>query len=306
MKLGRRILVLAALATFATFVLGATAPVAGATSAGPIHPTNCTWDLVKTATLHSDPSHTITSLDLALNESVQVDYKVVVSRTGCDPTVDLHNEGGSGQVIDSFAGQLSPDHLFLDVPADHPASATYTYSRTITATSCDSFDVNNSVQVLDGDPTAPFAWDSLTIHVTVHCASHGGCTLTQGYWKTHSILGPAAKPDPTWNLVGGPNAPFFLSGKSWIQVFGTAPAGNGYYILADQYMAAVLNILNGASAPASVTSAIGTAAGLFSTYTPAQIAALKGNDPLRQQFISLGGLLGSYNEGAIGPGHCSE
>ena len=55
-----------------------------------------------------------------------------------------------------------------------------------------------------------------------------------------------------------------------------------------------------------MTSAIGTAAGLFSTYTPAQIAALKGNDPLRQQFISLGGLLGSYNEGAIGPGHCSE
>ena len=25
-----------------------------------------------------------------------------------------------------------------------------------------------------------------------------GCTLTQGYWKTHSIYGPAAHPDDTW------------------------------------------------------------------------------------------------------------
>ena len=130
--------------------------------------------------------------------------------------------------------------------------------------SCDSFDVVNTVDVVDGDPLHPFATDTNTIHVVVHC--DGGCTLTQGYWKTHSTYGPASKPDATWNLLpggAGPNTVFFLSGASWYQVFWTAPAGNAYYNLADQYMAARLNILDGASAPASVSSAITTATGLF-------------------------------------------
>jgi hypothetical protein len=135
------------------------------------------------------------------------------------------------------------------------------------------------------------------------------CTLTQGYWKTHSTYGPASKPDATWNLLpggAGPNTVFFLSGASWYQVFWTAPAGNAYYNLADQYMAARLNILDGASAPASVSNAITAATALFNAYKPAQIAALKGSDALRKQFVELAGILGSYNEGLIGPGHCDE
>jgi hypothetical protein len=71
-------------------------------------------------------------------------------------------------------------------------------------------------------------------------------------------------------------------------------------------MAARLNILDGASAPASVSSAITTATGLFGAYTPAQIGALSGSNALRKQFVALAGTLGSYNEGLIGPGHCDE
>jgi hypothetical protein len=33
---------------------------------------------------------------------------------------------------------------------------------------------------------------------------------------------------------------------------------------------------------------------------------LKGHDALRQQFISLAGVLGAYNEGITGPGHCED
>lgn len=305
MKLGTRVLVLVAFAALATFVLGATSPVASADSAGAIHPTNCVWTADKTAALHSNPGQSITSLDLALNETVQVDYKVVVTRT-CPAGFDPSEEGGSADVIDSQQGTLNQaPHLFLGNSSTF-ATATFTYSKDITASSCDSFDVGNTVTVVDGNPDLPFAWDTLTIHVTVRCAVHGGCTLTQGYWKTHSVLGPAAKPDPTWNLVGGPNAAFFLSGQTWYQAFWTAPAGNAYYILAGQYMAARLNILNGASAPSSVNSAIASATALFSTYTPAQIGALSGSSSLRKQFVALAGTLGSYNEGTIGPGHCSE
>jgi hypothetical protein len=45
---------------------------------------------------------------------------------------------------------------------------------------------------------------------------------------------------------------------------------------------------------------------MFNTCTPADIAALKENNPLRKQFISLAYTLDQYNNGYIGPGHCSE
>jgi hypothetical protein len=85
----------------------------------------------------------------------------------------------------------------------------------------------------------------------------------------------------------------------------TAPKGNAYYQLAKQYIAAQLNVLAGAD-DSAIATAFSSATTLFNTYTPAQVGALKGNNAIRQQFISLAGTLGSYNEGLIGPGHCDE
>ncbi|TLY50927.1 MAG: hypothetical protein E6K53_09030 [Gammaproteobacteria bacterium] len=149
-----------------------------------------------------------------------------------------------------------------------------------------------------------------TINITNQdCAL--GCTLTQGYWKTHSTYGPAAHPDPDWSSVGGPDASFFFSGQSWYQVFWTpSSGGNVYYSLAHQYEAAVLNGFNGASEPAQVQDAVNTAFLLFNNpaNTPLAIGRLKSNSPLRQQFISLSALLDMYNNGSYpgGPLHCSE
>ncbi len=129
----------------------------------------------------------------------------------------------------------------------------------------------------------------------------GGCTLTPGYWKTHSSYGPAPY-DMTWDLVDEDGA-FFLSGKTYYQVLWTSPKGNAYYNLSFQYIAAGLNELHGADFSAA-KAAYDDATTLFMAYTPAQIAGLKGSDPLRQQFINLAGILGNYNKGLIGPGHC--
>ena len=144
-----------------------------------------------------------------------------------------------------------------------------------------------------------------SIAVTVPC--HGtGCTLTQGYWKTHSKYGPAAKPDPTWNLLPGglgPDTKFFLSGQTWIQVFNTTPAGgNAYYILAHQYEAARLNVLNGASTTPAVDSALAWATTFFNTYKPSSSLT----SSVRNAALSAASLLDSYNGGSVGPGHCSE
>lgn len=151
--------------------------------------------------------------------------------------------------------------------------------------------------------------DSVILHVTIHCDDSAGCTLTQGYWKTHSQTGPAPYDDAWLNLgLLEEDTMFYLSNQTWYEVFWTPPQGNAYYNLAHQFEAATLNVLNGASEPAAVSTALVNAEALFNNYTPEQIAALKGKNgkALRQQFISLASTLDQYNNGLIGPGHCSE
>lgn len=153
--------------------------------------------------------------------------------------------------------------------------------------------------------TAATSSKTWTVDATVACSL--GCTLTQGYWKTHNVsFNGGARPDDAWNLIGAgaENTLFGVSGKSWFTNFWTAPAGNVYYNLAHQFMAATLNKLNGASTPASVTAALTSAGNLLNSTTPASAANLKGAQ--KTTWTTLAGILGSYNEGTTGPGHCSE
>lgn len=168
---------------------------------------------------------------------------------------------------------------------------------------CGTYEFVNIASFVTND-TDTTGSDGHMVTVNVPC---GGCTLTQGYWKTHSDRGPAPY-DDGWKAIGvlEEDTIFFLSGQSWYQVFWTPPAGNAYYNLAHQYMAAKLNILNGASVPTEVTAAIAQAEALFASYTPAQVAALKANNAVRKQFIGLASILDRYNNGFTGPGHCSE
>jgi hypothetical protein len=131
-----------------------------------------------------------------------------------------------------------------------------------------------------------------------------GCTLTPGYWKTHAD--PTSKKfDSTWNAVGGPNAPFFGTGQTYIQVMNEDKSGgNAYYILAFQWIAAELNQDAGASISGAAAAAFAAGQTLLSSHTPSEIGALSGDDPLRQQFISAAATLDDYNNGVIGPGHC--
>jgi hypothetical protein len=200
-------------------------------------------------------------------------------------------------VSDTYAGDLGTVCV-----GDAPK--TFSYSRTIqpAADFCGEFTVDNTASFEtsnDENDTTAHGSDDWSVDVTVPCPE--GCTLTQGYWKTHSSYGPAKKADPNWALVGGPDAPFFLSTDTWYEVFWTPPKGNPYYQLAHQYEAAKLNILSGAGSTSSVDAAITWAETFFNTYTPT-------NWPknLKSQIISKAGTLGSYNEGDIGPGHCSE
>ena len=177
------------------------------------------------------------------------------------------------------------------------ASGSQTYTRTFTCDR-DAGTHNNTATIVETGQSASAA-------VTVTCTPppSAGCTHTQGYWKTHSTYGPASKPDATWNLMGGPDTAFFSSGKSWHQLFWTAPkGGNAYIILAHQYMAARLNILDGAATTPAVNTALGWATTFFSTYTPSSTLS----KAVREQAIAYADVLDDYNNGEIGPGHCDD
>lgn len=149
--------------------------------------------------------------------------------------------------------------------------------------------------------------DTWIVNADVACDY--GCTLTPGYWKTHSSYGPAPY-DNTWDLLlFDEETPFFLSGQTYYEVLWTNPkGGNAYYILAHAYIAAELNVLNGASMPDNVLKAFEDAAELFTHWAPETVASLKGKagKEVRADFILLATILDDYNNGFYGPGHCTE
>lgn len=152
-------------------------------------------------------------------------------------------------------------------------------------------DVELLVIILDGSG----AVDNFCINLE---EGDEGCSLTQGFWKNPK--------KGSWPEPFNRDDIFFLSGKTYQQVLKTSARGNAYYQASHQFIAASLNVANGASSPDEVDGALTLGGDLFSTYTPAEIGALKGNDPLRAQFLSVNDILDSYNNGEIGPGHCDD
>ena len=180
---------------------------------------------------------------------------------------------------------------------------TFTYQLDVgpystTVVTCDvAFNFDNTASyVAESGETGS---DTHSIAVTVACPV-SGCSLTQGYWKTHSEYGPAPY-DETWELLAnGADTAFFSTGMSWYSLFWTAPQGNAYIQLAHQYMAAYLNGLNGANTSA-ITAQLAAAQALLSTYTQYTLPRSKFSEAR-----SRAGTLDAYNNGLIGPGHCSE
>jgi hypothetical protein len=205
-------------------------------------------------------------------------------------------------VVDSVEG-------FLGTVCAGAAPAEFTYTKDFgpyTVDQCGEFDVRNVASFTTNDTAATGSAEH-NVHVIIPCPT--GCTLTQGYWKTHNDSFPGGAPtDDTWELIApdGEDSPFFLSGQTWFEVFWTAPKGNVYYNLAHQYMAARLNQLNEASVPAEVQAALDEATALFETYTPDQVERWRGNNVNRRQAIELAGILGDYNEGLTDIPHCDE
>jgi hypothetical protein len=167
-------------------------------------------------------------------------------------------------VTDSVVGDLGTACAGVDT-----LPKTFTYEVTFVpfdSTQCGDHTFPNTARFVTNEigGTGSSSWSVL---VTMPCPT--GCTLTQGYWKTHSSYGPAPE-DPTWTSGSfGPDTLFFSSGKTYYQVMWTSPkGGNAYYILAHQYIAALLNNEVGAARTPAVDAAITFATNFFSTHSP--------------------------------------
>jgi hypothetical protein len=139
---------------------------------------------------------------------------------------------------------------------------------------------------------------------TLPCGSNGGCTYTQGYWKTHNDMVCATDPGSPL-CVHWPVTSLTLGNVTYTQpqllsIFETPAAGNGLIALAHQLIAAKLNIANGADGSA-VAADIAAADALIGNLVVPPVGSGYLAPGVTSALITS---LTNYNEGATGPGHC--
>jgi hypothetical protein len=123
----------------------------------------------------------------------------------------------------------------------------------------------------------------------------GGCVFTQGYWGN--------KPNVIWPSPYNRNATFFLSGQTWQQVMDTpVDISQGYYQLAHQYIAALLNVANGGAEPSGIQQTIDLATAWFGANGPSACTGA-GSCGVQKDWAAT---LDLYNNGLYpgGPSHC--
>ena len=148
---------------------------------------------------------------------------------------------------------------------------------------------------------------------TLDCENRGGgCTLTQGYWKTHGPAGCITGnntnewPDLTGQCTCSAGDGLCLgsvcySADQLCSILNTPAGGNGLIALAHQLIAAKLNILNGADGT-DANACIADADALIGGLVVPPVGAGYLAPSATSADITC---LANYNEGATGPGHCS-
>lgn len=112
------------------------------------------------------------------------------------------------------------------------------------------------------------------------------CTYTQGYWKNHVSKWPGN----TASIVG--------CGQTWPENLETPPAGDAFYILSHQWIAATLNRSHGAETTPEIDDALLEGGAI--------LFDCEVTDDEHDDAIAIAELLDAYNSGDIGPGHCGD
>jgi hypothetical protein len=207
----------------------------------------------------------------------------------------IQNKTGSGQFVDTYCAAIS---VSQQIPAGTTEGTAFSFPYSFLAPPL-SGDIRNIARVTItnhsgslGTPKGPepkATWLGEVEPCPVTCT----CTLSQGYWKTHS----------DWPAPYSPTNTFFLSGQTW-QYYLDQPGGNGYNILAVQYIAAVLGKANGSCVPDGIQGVIDEATAWLQANGP--IACPSPSSCGTQK--NWGKILEDYIQGIYpgSPGHCGE
>lgn len=293
-------------APMAAVIDGVSDVVSGGIAAGVTCPVSFPYTLGAGETLNCSYGAALPDASDRLNTATAVQQNYAYAPDGSTVPAGTSSYSGTAAVSFGSAGMSEVDEcvavadsLYGDLGVVCKSDSPKTFNYTLTVGefgTCGQYSIQNTAAFTTNDSGATGS-DRWVIDVSVPCVS--GCSLTPGYWKTHSSYGPAPY-DETWAQIGE-NSPFFLSGKSWYAVLWTVPQGNPYYILAHAYIAARLNALNGADVSA-ISAQLDWATGFFTTTGPTATLSKS----LRTQVLSVASILDNYNNGLIGPGHCSE
>ena len=145
-------------------------------------------------------------------------------------------------------------------------------------------------------------WSANLECATLACTQVVVCTYTQGYWKTHGPI-PTGNNTNQWPVASLMLGSMDYTDLQLLDILNTTPAGgNGLVALAHQLIATKLNIANGSDATA-IAAAVANADALIAGLVVPPI----GSDRLAASTTSaLTQLLDDYNNGSIGPGHCTS
>jgi hypothetical protein len=189
------------------------------------------------------------------------------------------------------------------------------YVKTVTnvEAECDgTFYVTNNVTLVECDSLDEH-YAETSVQIDTPPCECGGCTLTIGYWKNHDGSGPQSDEiTPLIQLAGGTIWLGDEGGAESIAVTTAAQASailaqdeadNGINKLYAQMLAAKLNILNGACDDA-VDETIAEADAFLATHGSDDWEGLTAEE--QQQVLDWKDVFDDYNNGIIGPGHCSD
>jgi hypothetical protein len=147
------------------------------------------------------------------------------------------------------------------------------------------------------------AFSSNLTCATLACFNDGGCTYTQGYYKTHGPI-PTGNNSYLWpasvQTLGLTIGNVVYTADQLLAIFNTPAQGNGLLSLTHQLIAAKLNVLGGAD-DSAVSATIASADALIGSLVVPPV----GSGSLANSATSpLTSVLANFNEGVIGPGHC--
>ncbi len=247
-------------------------------------------DSVDVAVLNPTTITTISASSTDVSSGSTVTLTVTEQNDG---SVDLTNahvdvDNGVGTLNSSSANFSGDDGDGVLEPGETwqwLVDVTVNAATTFTATGHGTDPLQNDI-TYPGDPEEQ---DAVTVNVTIV-----GCTLTQGYWKTHSDAWPVN------NLnLGTVN----YTAAQLLSIFNQPVKGNGLVSLAHQLIAAKLNIASGATPDAATAQAISDADAMIGSLIVPPVGSGKLSTSAVSSLVSI---LDSFNSGTTGPGHCSD